>query len=219
MHVPELWGGAAGPLRVLCLGAHCDDIEIGCGGTLLALCELGRPVEMTWVVFSSTAQRAEETRSAANRFLALSSQSRVEIFAYRDGFLPHHRAEVKDRFEELGREMNPHVVFTHFRHDLHQDHKMVNELTWNTFRDHLILEYEIPKYDGDMGVPNVFFPLEKSTVDRKTAFLMESYVTQAGKGWFEEETFRSLMRLRGMECRAESRYAEAFYGRKLVMRL
>ncbi len=215
---PNLWDGVEGPLRILCLGAHCDDIEIGCGATLLALSEGERPVEVNWAIFSSTPSRAEETRAAARGFLAGSAKAEVEIFTYRDGYLPYHMAEVKDRFEALKEKNEPQVIFTHFRHDLHQDHRLVNELTWNTFRDHLILEYEIPKYDGDLGVPNLFSPLREETMGKKIALLMASYPTQAGKGWFEEETFRSLMRIRGMECRAPSRYAEAFYVRKLALR-
>jgi LmbE family N-acetylglucosaminyl deacetylase len=267
--------GRGRPLkRVLCLGAHCDDIEIGCGGTLLKLLgaradsdwtgaeddaegepesaeagpsgeprplfrpdaavssrsRAGGPVrtaeppppeasdlEVTWVVFSSNEARAAEARKGAHLFLEGAARRNVVVHGFRDGFLPHHWAEVKDAFERLKRETAPDLIFTHYRHDLHQDHRIVSELTWNTFRDHLILEYEIPKYEGDLGAPNAFTHLDETVARRKAAGILECYRSQAGHSWFTEETFLSLMRIRGVESNAPGRFAEAFHCRKLLL--
>lgn len=207
-----------GPLRVLCLGAHCDDIEIGCGGTLLALQER-HELEISWVVFSSSEVRAAETERSAAAFIGEGPGRSLRILEHRDGFLPYVGAAVKDDFESLKRRVSPDLVFTHTRADLHQDHRLVCELTWNTFRDHLVLEYEIPKWDGDLGQPNTFVVLEESLARRKAALLVEHYASQAGKRWFTEDLFLALMRLRGMECGAASGYAEAFTTRKLGLRV
>lgn len=200
--------------RVLAVGCHADDIEIGCGGTLIALSRARPGLALTWVVLAAPGDRAAEARASAQAFLARADASDVRIHEFRDGFLPYVGGEVKEVFEEL-KEVRPDVVFTHARHDLHQDHRLACELTWNTFRNHLILEYEIPKYDGDLGSPNVFVPLEESLVEEKLRLLRDHYASQHSKHWFDDELFRGLMRLRGME--SASRYAEAFTCRKLTL--
>lgn len=205
------------PLKhILCLGAHCDDLEIGCGGTVLKLADSRNPPEFTWVVFSSDATREPEAMRSATIFLRGASRSRIVVKKFRDGFFPYEGGLVKEAFEELKAVVAPDLVFTHYREDLHQDHRLISELTWNTFRDHLILEYEIPKYDGDLGVPNVFVPLDGSLCRRKIETIITSFSSQADKLWFSEDLFRSLLRLRGMECNAPQNYAEAFYCRKLL---
>jgi LmbE family N-acetylglucosaminyl deacetylase len=206
-----------GPLRILCLGAHCDDIEIGCGGTLTALTRADRETHVTWVVMSSTPEREDETREAARSLVADDASISLQVHRFRDGFLPTVAAEVKEVFEGL-KELRPDVVFTHFGADAHQDHRLVSELTWNTFRDHLVLEYEIPKYDGDLGRPNLYVPLDEGSVTHKVDTLMSAFPSQRSRPWFDADTFRALMRLRGLECNAEGRYAEAFHVRKLVLR-
>jgi LmbE family N-acetylglucosaminyl deacetylase len=206
-----------GKSRVLCLGAHCDDIEIGCGGTLLRWLEERPDLDVRWVVFSSNPRRAAETRASARRFLGREPDKCVTLCDFRDGFLPYQGAEVKQEFERLKAEFAPDIVLTHHRDDLHQDHRLVSELTWNTFRGPLILEYEIPKWDGDLGNPNAFVPLAERHVQKKIDIVMAEYGTQRGRTWFEPETFRSLLRLRGMEIAAPDRYAEAFYARKLAL--
>ncbi len=208
---------AQGPLRVLCLGAHADDIEIGAGGSLLALLEANGSVHVDWVVLTSDSQRGSEAKQAASLFLAGASSTNIETLKFEDGFLPSRHADVKREFEALKARTSPDVIFTHYSQDAHQDHRLVNELTWNTFRDHLILEYEIPKYDGDLGKPGTYVPVTRQQLDAKIAILMKVYQTQRNKDWFEPETFRALARLRGMECRSASGYAEAFYCRKTVL--
>jgi LmbE family N-acetylglucosaminyl deacetylase len=203
--------------QVLCLGAHCDDLEIGCGGTVLKLAKGPNPPAFTWVVFSSDTIREAEGLRSAGMLLCKASSSRIIIKKFRDGFLPYEGSLVKETFEELKELVSPDLVLTHYRGDLHQDHRLISDLTWNTFRDHLILEYEIPKYDGDLGAPNIFVPLEESLCHEKIDMILTSFPSQAGKRWFSEELFRSLLRLRGMECHAPSTYAEAFYCRKLIV--
>jgi len=205
-----------GPLRVLALGAHADDIEIGCGGTMLRLAAREGPLEVVWAVFAATPERALEARSSAAAFLRGAASWRVVVGQGRDAYLPYAGAALKDEFEALKREVNPDVVFTHFREDRHQDHRLVSELTWNTWRDHLILEYEIPKFDGDMGAPNAFSPLSAATADRKAALVLEHFRSQAGKQWFTADLLQAVMRIRGMECAAASGFAEGFYCRKAV---
>lgn len=212
----NLDGGAAKPFKVLCIGCHSDDIEIGCGGTLLRLAEQYKSCEFHWSVLSAIGAREAEARRAAELFAG--SRLRGPLLKdFRDGFMPYDGAEVKGFFESELKLLSPDVVFTHNRMDSHQDHRLIGELTWNTFRDHLILEYEIPKYDGDMGAPSIFVPLERETCERKMRYVMDSFESQRGKRWFEESVFMALMRLRGMECNAPSGYAEAFYCRKLVI--
>lgn len=209
--------GAAQPLQILCLGSHSDDIEIGCGGTLLRLAEQYPDCAFHWVVFSAPGVRKEEAQKAAALF-AGSERLRGPLFKnFPDGFMPFSGADVKATFEDLKQTVSPAIIFTHNRKDAHQDHRLIAELTWNTFRDHLILEYEIPKYDGDLGQPSVFVPLDTDACQRKVRYIMDSFESQRAKRWFQEETFLALMRLRGMECNAPSGYAEAFYCRKMVL--
>ncbi len=204
------------PLRILCLGAHSDDIEIGCGGSLLRLLSSYANLEFVWVVFSSTVEREREARTSAELFLKGAKQAEIIVKDFRDGFLPFLGSEVKDFIEGL-KLVSPDIIFTHNRKDAHQDHRLIAELTWNTFRNHLILEYEIPKYDGDLGQPNLFVPLEQDVYQKKIRYITEAFETQRAKRWFEPETFLALMRLRGMECVSPSGYAEAFYCHKLVL--
>jgi LmbE family N-acetylglucosaminyl deacetylase len=208
---------ADAPRRVLAIGCHADDIEIGCGGTLLTLLAASPEVEIDWVVLAAPGERGAEARASAAGFLAGAVAARVEVHEFRDGFLPYVGGEVKDVFEDLKRRVDPQIVLTHAGYDFHQDHRLACELTWNTFRDHLILEYEIPKFDGDLGRPSVFVPLSQEVVDRKLALLEEHFPTQAGKHWFDRELFLGLMRLRGMEAVAPTRFAEAFTSRKVVL--
>jgi LmbE family N-acetylglucosaminyl deacetylase len=204
-----------GPLKILCLGSHSDDIEIGCGGTILRLLS-NRDLDIVWVVFSSNSKREREARNSAELFLSQARRKEIIVKDFRDGFFPFDGAEIKSFFEDLKRTA-PDLIFTHSRRDAHQDHRLVAELTWNTFRNHLILEYEIPKYDGDLGQPNLFVPLDQETYEKKVRYIMEAFETQRTKRWFEKETFLSLMRLRGMECLAPSGHAEGFFCRKLVI--
>jgi LmbE family N-acetylglucosaminyl deacetylase len=202
--------------RVLALGAHADDIEIGCGATLLGL-QRSSELEVAWVVLSADGIRESEARASAERFLEGASSCTIEIRGFRDGYLPYEGNAVKDVFEELKRELDPQLILTHGRHDLHQDHRLVCELTWNTWRDHVILEYEIPKYDGDLGAPNMFVPVSEELAREKVELLLESFPSQRGKHWFEAELFLGLMRVRGMEAHAPAGYAEAFACRKLLL--
>jgi LmbE family N-acetylglucosaminyl deacetylase len=205
---------AGRPLRLLCLGAHSDDIEIGCGGFILDLLRRRR-VDVRWVVFSGVGARGLEARRSAELFLRGARRSDVSVFEFRDGFFPYDGAAIKEVFEELKGEPVPDLVLTHYRDDRHQDHRVLSDLAWNTFRDHCVLEYEIPKYDGDFGSPNVFVPIDRVTCNRKVAHLQKAFGTQRGKHWFDVATFRAVMRLRGVECRSRSGYAEGFYARKL----
>jgi LmbE family N-acetylglucosaminyl deacetylase len=206
------------PIRhVLCLGAHCDDLEIGCGGTVLKLAESAAPPAFTWVVLTSNAVREAEALRSAETFLRNAPGSRIMINKFRDGYLPYEGGVLKEAFEELKSLPAPDLILTHHGGDLHQDHRLVSELTWNTFRDHLVLEYEIPKYDGDLGHPNVFVPLDPSLCQRKIDAILHHFPSQAPKRWFSAEVFRAVLRLRGMECNAPSDYAEAFHCRKVVV--
>lgn len=207
------------PLRIVCLGAHADDIEIGCGGTLLILLQGSRPVTCSWVVFSANEIREREALASARLYLKDESQHTVRVKHFRDGYFPFQGAAIKDAFEALKQEGDPDLVFTHYRDDRHQDHRLISDLTWNTFRRSWILEYEIPKYDGDLGTPNVFVPLSDAVRQQKIAHLMEAFGTQRDKEWFTNETFASLLRLRGVECAATEGYAEAFHGRKITLAL
>jgi LmbE family N-acetylglucosaminyl deacetylase len=206
----------AEPARVLAVGAHPDDIEIGCAGTLLKLMEQREIGEVCWVVLSGKEARAAEARASAEALLD-GVPSTVIVKDFPDGFFPYQGERIKDFFEELKADLSPDVVFTHQRADLHQDHRVSCELTWNTFRDHLILEYEVPKYDGDMSAPNAFVPLEEHIRERKIDHLLEYFGSQRSKRWFHEDLFSSLLRLRGMECNSPTTYAEAFFCRKAVL--
>jgi len=214
--ISQLGFEPGGPRLVLCLGAHCDDIEIGCGGTLLRLQDEFPDAEFVWIAFSGDEERERETRNAAALIHPV-SKLRVETKRFTGSYLPYEGGAVKNCFEELKREFQPDLIFTHFLGDRHQDHRLLSELTWNTFRNHFILEYEIPKYEGDLAHPNVFMPLSGAIVDRKIDIIEKSFPSQRSHSWFSAETFRSLMRLRGVECNAESGYAEAFHCRKVVL--
>jgi LmbE family N-acetylglucosaminyl deacetylase len=204
----------SGVRRLLCLGAHCDDIEIGCGGTVLTLGAAVPGLAVRWVVFSSDDQRRPEALACAERFVR-GTCAQITVHAFRDAFLRYDPA-VKEEFERL-KEFGPDLVLTHFRGDAHQDHQLVAELTWNTFRRHLILEYEIPKYDGDLGAPSVFVPLDPAIAEDKVRHVLECYKSQAHRHWFSRDVFMALMRLRAMEANARSGTAEAFYARKVVL--
>ena len=208
---------ANGGYRVLAVGAHSDDLEIGCGGTVLRLAEAGLISEACWVVLSGDERRAGEAESAAALFLADVPSARVVLREFRDGFFPYDGAAVKDTFEELKRELRPDLVFTHRREDAHQDHRLVSELTWNTFRDHLVLEYEVPKYDGDLRSPNVFVELSEELCRRKVEAILGSFASQSERHWFTDDVFWSLLRLRGLESCAASGYAEGFHARKVTL--
>ncbi len=205
------------PRRILCLGAHCDDIEIGCGGTILRLLQEDPEREISWQVFSSDPVRKREAIKGARLFLESAKSKKVAVRNYRDSFFPTLQPQIKMEFEKLKKELVPDLILTHYRHDLHQDHRVICELTWNTFRNHLILEYEIPKYDGDLGAPNFFVGLDRETCERKAKYICDSFASQRTKQWFEADTFLALQRLRGVECNAPDKYAEAFYCRKLVL--
>lgn len=206
-----------GALEVLCFGAHSDDLEIGCGGTVLELLDRDTPVNVTWVVLSAVGVREREAITSARRFLAGAKRHDIRVGQFRDGFFPSQHQEIKEYFEALKREVSPDIVFTHVRDDLHQDHRLVCELTWNTFRDHLVLEYEIPKYDGGLGSPAAFMPITRRNSARKVRLLMRGFATQRSKRWFTEDTFNAMLRIRGIECNSPSGHAEAFYVRKIVL--
>jgi LmbE family N-acetylglucosaminyl deacetylase len=213
----SLSGVSGAVQKVLALGAHSDDIEIGCGGTVLRLIQERPDLDVTWVVFCSNPERAREAQASAEQFLAGASKRRIVVKSHRDGFLPAEWARVKEGFEELKHQVSPDLILTHHREDLHQDHRVISELTWNTWRNHLVWEFEIPKYDGDFGTPNLFVPLSAATLERKIDLVLKAFPTQAGKSWFSADLFRAVARIRGMECQAEERLAEAFYVRKLVV--
>jgi LmbE family N-acetylglucosaminyl deacetylase len=212
-------GKSSGLRQILCLGSHSDDVEIGCGGTLLKLIESRRDLSVHWVVFSATDERAKEARTSAMKFLEGAADKTVEIKTFRDGFFPYLGYDIKEFFEDLKRRCSPDLIFTHYRADRHQDHRLISDLTWNTYRDHLILEYEIPKYDGDLGSPNCFVQLDEATCRRKVTSIIELFQTQQNRHWFTQETFFSLLRLRGIESGGPSGYAEGFFFRKAVLDL
>ncbi|CAN5611041.1 PIG-L family deacetylase [soil metagenome] len=199
--------------KLLFLGAHSDDIEIGCGGTILTLAKTHPGLEIYWVVFSAGGKRGKEARLSATQFLKGIRRTKVVAKEFRTSYFPSQGERIKTYFETL-KSFNPDIIFTHCRDDRHQDHRILSDLAWNTFRDHLILEYEIPKYDGDLGIPNLFVPLDAAVARRKAESICQAFATQKGKHWFSEDTFLALMRLRGVECASE--YAEAFYSRKMV---
>jgi len=206
---------AGRPFRILCLGAHSDDIEIGCGGTVLRLLEENPETEVYWMVFGAAGQRTSEAVESANLFLANARRKEIVTREFRDGYFPHLGAEIKDVFEEVKRKYVPDLVLTHYREDLHQDHRVVSELTWNTFRNHVVLEYEIVKYDGGLGSPNFFVPLTQQMVRKKIQTIMDCFKSQRDKSWFTEDVFSSILRLRGVESNAPDNYAEGFYARKI----
>src|SRR5947207_8107730 len=205
--------------RVLCLGAHSDDIEIGCGGTVLQMLEQSKSLEFYWLVLCANPERTMEAKRSASAFLVRARKKTIVVKPFRDGFLPYLGSPVKQCFEELKKVFTPDIIFTHCRRDLHQDHRLVCELTWNTFRDHFILEYEVPKYDADLRSPNLFVSVSDEMCGQKIARLLELFESQRERRWFTEDVFRSVLRLRGMECNSPTRYAEAFYCRKIVATL
>lgn len=205
------------PLKLLLVGAHSDDIEIGCGGAVLKLIEEYPDVEAHWVVLSSTRDRAEEARTSAELFLDQISRKSIVVQNFKDSFFPYIGSDIKAFLEVLKKTISPGLVFTHYRHDLHQDHRLVSELTWNTFRDHMILEYEIIKYDGDLGSPNAFVPISRHIAAKKIQNILEVFKSQGHRAWFTEDAFYSIMRIRGLECNAPEKFAEGFYCRKAVL--
>jgi LmbE family N-acetylglucosaminyl deacetylase len=205
------------PLKLLCLGAHPDDIEIGGGGTVLHLAAQSRPLSVHWIVFTGDTARGEEARDSAAAFLAAVPDRTITVHDFRDGFLPYQGAAVKDAFERLKRSFEPSLILTHSIEDAHQDHRLIGELTHQTFRDHLILEYEIPKHDGDLGNPNLFVPLSEREARRKAAALLEHFPSQRQRRWFAEDVFLAMMRLRGAFSNAPEGYAEGFLCRKAIL--
>ena len=205
------------PLKILCLGAHSDDIEIGCGAALMKILKEYTEVEVRWMVFSGGGLRAVEARTSADHWLRKAGKHKIGLHEFKDGFFPEAWAEIKESFELVKSVYSPDLIFTHFREDLHQDHRIISELTWNTFRNHGILEYEIPKYDGDLKQPNFYVPVSEETARDKVAALMNFFGTQKSRHWFSEELFLGLMRIRGMECCSPSGYAEGFHARKICM--
>lgn len=205
-----------GRLAILCLGAHCDDVDIGCGGALLSL--IGRyTADVSWVIFSAQGERERELRASAKRFLRGAAASRILTRNHRDGFMPAHFAAVKEDFEAVKKQLPaPDVIFTHRRDDRHQDHRLIAELTWNTYRNHLILEYEVPKYEGDLATPSAYVALTPMEAERKIRILLDCYRTQRAKPWFTADTFRGLMRLRGIECGGPTGWAEGFHASKVL---
>jgi LmbE family N-acetylglucosaminyl deacetylase len=201
----------------LCLGAHSDDIEIGCGGTILKLIGNMKDLVFYWVVFSADERRKQEASESANVLLRNATEKTVVIKDFRDGFFPYVGGEIKEYFETLKQAFSPDLIFTHYRNDLHQDHRIISELTWNTFRDHFILEYEIPKYDGDLGSPNVLVYVDDETCKRKIRHIVDTFRTQTENQWFTEETLKAILRLRGIESNSPTGYAEGFYCRKLIL--
>ena len=204
-------------LSVLCLGAHSDDIEIGAGATILGWIDRGVRLDVHWAVLSAIGPRADEARASAQQFLGNAARAVIDLATFKDGFFPHQGADIKIWFEALRKRTSPDVILSHWRHDAHQDHREVSELTWNTFRNHAILEYEIPKWDGDTGRPNVYLPASKALMERKTKLLHDHFGSQRSKDWFDAEIFMGLARLRGMECSAPDGFAEAFHARKLTL--
>jgi LmbE family N-acetylglucosaminyl deacetylase len=203
--------------RILCLGAHSDDIEIGIGGTLLKLAEKRSNLEVWWIVFSAPGPRALEAQASAKDFLSGVGSREIRIGSFRESYFPSEWSSIKDWFEQIKAEFSPDVVFTHYRADRHQDHRVLSDLAWNTFRNHLILEYEILKYDGDLGSPNVFVPLSEDLCERKTNLILKHFKTQVTKHWFTRDTFEAMLRIRGIESASSTGRAEAFYCRKLVL--
>jgi LmbE family N-acetylglucosaminyl deacetylase len=210
-------GRAGELLSVLCLGAHSDDIEIGAGGTILSLIAQGVRLEVTWCVASATGRREEEARASAADFLAGAESVSLELGSFDDSFFPVQMREIKEWLAAIRGRSAPDIVFTHRRDDAHQDHRVINQITWNLFRDHQILEYEIPKWDGDLGRPNIYVPLTREGAERKVELLLRHFGSQRSKDWFDAGTFMGLARLRGMECRAQESFAEAFTLRKACL--
>lgn len=203
------------PLKILCLGAHCDDIEIGAGGTLLKLFNEYEIEQVIWIIFASNEVRKAEAIKSAEMFLSGVSNKKIIVNTFRDGYFPFQGTEIKEYFEEIKNEISPDIIFTHYRNDRHQDHRLISDLTWNTWRNQFILEYEIPKYDGDLGIPNFYVELNKDYISNRNKILIDSFISQQSKHWFDEATFNALSRIRGLE--SATLFAEAFYVRKLIL--
>lgn len=203
--------------KVLCLGAHPDDIEIGCGGTMLRLARENPALQVYWAVFSAGGSRDQEAHAGANHFLQGICERVVDVQRFRDRLFPTAWEEMKEHVDRIRRSFRPDLIFTHRRDDVHQDHRVLAELTWCTFRDHWILEYEIPKYDGDLGNPNVFVPLTESVARNKADMIVDAFASQHEKPWFCRETLMALARIRGVEAAAPDKYAEGFYCRKITL--
>lgn len=204
--------------KILCLGAHSDDIEIGCGGTILRLIDDFPEAEFYWAVFSGDRKRAKEAKRSANAFLKGAKSKIIALQDFRESYFPFSGTEIKDFFETLKQEFSPDLIFTHYRNDAHQDHRVLSDLTWNTYRNHLILEYEIPKYDGDLRNPNLFVHLNEIYVQMKVKYICETFTSQNQKLWFSKDAFKSIMRIRGIESNSSSKFAEGFYCRKMIFR-
>src|SRR6185295_19108925 len=214
---PVELAGSGERLSVLCIGAHSDDIEIGAGATILGWIDRGVRLDVHWAVLSAVGPRADEARASAQQFLANAARAVIDLAEFKNSFFPYQGADIKNWFEALRKRTSPDVVLSHWRHDAHQDHREVSQLTWNTFRDHMILEYEIPIWDGDLHQPNVYIPASRALMERKSELLHQHFRTQHCKDWFDARTFMGLARLRGAECRAPEGFAEAFHGRKLAV--
>ncbi len=216
--LPTTFGATSrDPLQLLCLGAHCDDIEIGCAGSVMRLLAERPGSSVHWVVFASNAEREAEARAAAADILTAAAKCNIAVEAFRESYFPYVGAQIKDYFESLKGAVKPDLIFSHHHRDMHQDHRVIAELTWNTFRNHLVLEYEIPKYEGDLGTPNLFVPLTRETAERKVQLIHDHFRSQAKRSWFKPDTFHGLMSIRGIECGAPEGRAEAFHVRKLVL--
>lgn len=203
-------------LRIMFLGAHCDDIEIGCGGTILKLIKEYDHAVFHWIVFSSDPSRADEARASADLFLKGAKEKTIVIKDFRNGYFPYVGGEIKDYFEHLKTAVEPDIIFTHYRDDRHQDHRLISDLTWNTYRNHHILEYEIVKYDGDMSSPNFYVGLDSGTCHKKIKYIIDSFRSQRDKNWFAEDAFLSIMRIRGIESNAPGKFAEGYFCRKIL---
>jgi LmbE family N-acetylglucosaminyl deacetylase len=203
--------------KVLCLGAHSDDIEIGCGATILRLIQEQAGIQVFWMVFSAQGQRAREAKKSASEFLHDVRSPKIRTARFKESFFPSEWPAIKNTFEKVRREFEPDLVLTQYRDDRHQDHRVLSDLAWNTFRSHLIFEYEIPKYDGDLGTPNLYVPVSRELCEKKVGALMRHFQSQAKRHWFTADTFWALLRLRGIECASPSGFAEAFHGRKLIL--
>ena len=203
--------------RILCLGAHADDIEIGCGGTIMRILAENRAISVYWLVLGTTPRRAAEAHRSADLFLGDAGERQIVIKDFHDAFFPYCTSSLKTYFQEVSLAYEPDLIFTHYLADRHQDHRLVSELTWNTFRNHLICEYEIPKYEGDLGTPNLFVPLSKAICQRKIDTIIKTFVSQKSRAWFSPYTFWALLRIRGLECRSVSTFAEAMHCRKMIL--
>lgn len=209
-------GSPDAALRILCLGAHSDDIEIGCGATVLRLLAERPGSHVTWVVLSAEGERDREARASAADFLARAAETEIIVRTFKESYFPFVGAALKDFFETL-KGVQPDLVLSHHTADRHQDHRVVAELTWNTFRNHAIAEYEIPKYEGDFGHPNVYVPVSTDVAEHKIELLLKHFGSQQRRLWFRAETFRGSMAIRGVECNSNSGYAEALHVKKVVV--